>query len=70
MLKTPAMFQNNQWKTVRGVAPTRYPLSVHFDSISCQKSDLVHTAEQERKNNPSIISNPHAHHKAEKVRKK
>ena len=37
--KTSAKFQNNQWKTVRGVAPTRYQLSVHFDSISRQKRD-------------------------------
>ena len=39
MLKTSAMFQNNQWKTVREVAPTMYPLSIHFDSISYRKKD-------------------------------
>ena len=37
MLKTSAVFQNNWWKTVRGVVPTRYPLSLHFDSISYWK---------------------------------
>ena len=37
MQKTSAMFQNNRWKTVRGVEPTRYPLSIHFDSISYRK---------------------------------
>ena len=34
MQKTSAKFQNNLCKTVRGVAPTRYPLSIHFASIS------------------------------------
>ena len=30
MTKTPMKFQNNWYKTVGGVAPTRYPLSIHF----------------------------------------
>ena len=34
-------FQNNRCKTVRGVAPTRNPLSVHFDSISYKKKRLT-----------------------------
>ena len=37
---------NNRWKTVRGVAPTQYPLSIHFDSISGKKK-TVHKAEPE-----------------------
>ena len=28
--KTPMKFQKNRYKTVGGVAPTRYPLSIHF----------------------------------------
>ena len=50
MQKISAKFQNNWWKSVRGVAPTRYPLSIHFDSISCQKRDKVYKAEKVRKN--------------------
>ena len=30
--KTPVKFQKNRYKTVGGVAHTRYPLSFHFDS--------------------------------------
>ena len=30
MTKTPVKFQKNQYKTVGGVAPTRYPLSIHI----------------------------------------
>ena len=30
--KTSVKFQKNQYKTVGGVAHTRYPLSIHFDS--------------------------------------
>ena len=30
MQKTSVKFQNNWWKTVRGVVPTRYPLSIHL----------------------------------------
>ena len=32
MYKTPVKFQKNRYKTVGGVAHTRYPLSIHFDS--------------------------------------
>ena len=39
MQKTSSKFQNNRWKTERGVAPTRYTLTIHFDSISCIKKD-------------------------------
>ena len=30
MTKTSVKFQKNWYKTVGGVAPTRYPLSIHF----------------------------------------
>ena len=30
MTKTPVNFQKNRYRTVGGVAPTRYPLSIHF----------------------------------------
>ena len=32
MYNTPVKFQKNQYKTVGGVAHTRCPLSIHFDS--------------------------------------
>ena len=32
MYKSLVKFQRNQHKTVGGVAHTRYPLSIHFDS--------------------------------------
>ena len=70
MLKTSTMFQNNQWKTVGGVASTRYPLSIHFDSISYWKKK-VHKAENARKNNQRIISKPHARlHSTQKTSEK
>ena len=37
MYKTPVKFQKNQYKTVGGVAHTRYPLSIHFDSKNARK---------------------------------
>ena len=30
MTKTPVKFQKNRYKTVGGVVPTRYPLSIHI----------------------------------------
>ena len=30
MTKTPVKFQKNRYKTVRGIAPTKYPLSFHI----------------------------------------
>ena len=33
MYKTPVKFQKNRYKTVGGVAHTRYPLSIHFDIL-------------------------------------
>ena len=37
MVKTSVKFHKNLSKTVGGVAPTRYPLSIHFH---CQKKKL------------------------------
>ena len=34
MTKTPVKFPKNQYKTVGGVAPTRYPLSIHIVIMS------------------------------------
>ena len=61
MQKTSAKFQNNRWKTVRGVAPTRYPLSIHFDSISNRKKTKFTKQKKWEKNNQRIISKPLAH---------
>ena len=57
MKKTHAKFQNNQYKTVRGVALTRGTRCLYIEvkkwrSSQCGKSD---------KNNLTIISKPHAH---------
>ena len=35
--QTPVKFQKNQYKTVGGVAPTRYPLSIHIVIDNSQK---------------------------------
>ena len=37
MKKTPVKFQKNRHKSVGGVAHTRYPLSIHFDSKNAEK---------------------------------
>ena len=37
MYKTPVKFQKNRYKTVGGVAHTRYLLSIHFDSKNARK---------------------------------
>ena len=49
MQKTCAKFQNNRWKSVRGVVPTRYPLSIPFDNISYQKRLSSQGRKRERK---------------------
>ena len=60
MQKTSAKFQNIPWKTVRGVAPTRHPLSIHFDNISYKKR-LSSRSRKSEKNNERFISKPHAY---------
>ena len=37
MTKTPVKFRKNRYKTVGGVAPTRYPQSIHFDIDKARK---------------------------------
>ena len=37
MTKTSVKFQKNQHKTVGGVAHTRYPVSINFDSKNARK---------------------------------
>ena len=59
MQKTSAKFQNNRWKTVRGVVPTRYPLSIHFDSISYQNKTMIKFTKQ--KNSEKIIKGLYSH---------
>ena len=56
MKKTHAKFQNNQYKTIRGVALTRDTHCVYIEV----KNDLVHNVEKVTKY-LTIISKPHAH---------
>ena len=37
MTKTPVKFLKNQFKTVGGVVPTRYPLSIHIITDNARK---------------------------------
>ena len=60
MTKTSVKFGKNQHKTVGGVAHTRYPLSIHFDSFKMPKNDYVQLAENVTKIDLGIISRPHA----------
>ena len=62
MLKTPAKFENNQKKTVRGVVPTRYPLYIYTSIAFHVKKETKFTKQKKvRKNNQSIIPKPHTH---------
>ena len=49
MQKTFAKVQNNWGITVRGIVPTKYPLSIHFDSISCKKRLSSQSSKSEKK---------------------
>ena len=57
MKKTYAKFQNNQYKTVRGVALKR---GTHWIYIEV-KNDYIHNVEKMTKKNLTIISKSHAH---------
>ena len=57
MKKTHTKFQNNEYKTVRGVALTRGTHCLYIEV----KNDQVHNVEKVTKNNLTIISKPHAH---------
>ena len=60
MTKTPVEFQKDCHKTVGGVAHTRYPLCIHFDSIQAWKNE-VQNAKKVTKNILRIISKPDAY---------
>ena len=49
MTKTPVKFQKNQYKTVGGVAPKRYPLFIHI-VIDEAQNWLSSTCEKQEKN--------------------
>ena len=51
MQNTSAKFHNNWWKTVRGVVPTSYPVSIHFDSTSCKKKQETKFTKQKYRSN-------------------
>ena len=55
--KTHAKFQNNQYKTVRGVALTRGTHCLYIEV----KNDQVRNVKKVTKNNLTIISKAHAH---------
>ena len=57
MKKTHAKFQNNLYKTVRGVAFTRGTHCLYIEVKNAQ----VHNVEKVTKNNLTIISKPTAH---------
>ena len=58
MTKTTMKFRKNRYKTVGGVAQTRHPLSIHFDTDNARK--MASTCVNSDKNNLRIISKPHA----------
>ena len=60
MTKTPVKFQKNRYKIFGGVAPTRYPLSIHLVVENAMKW-LSSIYKKVTKNNLRIISNPHAY---------
>ena len=60
MTKTSVKFQKNRHKTVGGVAHTRYPLPIHFDSKNVKKR-LSSTCGKSDKKNLRTISKPHAY---------
>ena len=60
MTKTLVKFQKDQYKTVGGVAPTRYPLSIHIVKDNARKMAKFNFQKSD-KNNLRIISKPHAY---------
>ena len=60
MTKTLVKFQKKQYKTV-GVAPTRYPLSIHIVKHNAGKMAKVQLSKKVTKNNLRIISKPQAY---------
>ena len=60
MTKPLVKFQKNRYKTVGEVAPTGYPLSIHFVIDIARKMAKL-TCEKGDKNNRRIKSKPHAY---------
>ena len=60
MTKTSVKFQKNMYKTVGGVASTRYPLSIHIVIDNARKIAKSNLRKSD-KNNLMIISKPHAY---------
>ena len=60
MIKTPVKFQKNRYKTVGGVASTRYPLSIHIVIDNVQKMAKFNLRKSD-KYNLWITSKPHAY---------
>ena len=56
MTKTPAKLD---WHNIAGVAHTRYPLSIHFNTLKITKFKMQ--KKKSAKINLRITSNPHAH---------
>ena len=61
MTKPQVKFQKNWYKTVGGVAPTRYPLAIYIAIDNAQKMAKLNLRKKRKKNNLRIISKPHAY---------
>ena len=61
MTKTLVKFEKDCHKTAGGVAHTRYPLSIHFNSIQDCKMSKFKMWKKVTKINLRIISKPYAH---------
>ena len=61
MTKTPVKFWKNQNETVGGVAPTRYPLSIHFVIDDAGTMAKFNLQKKVTNNNLRIIPKPHAY---------
>ena len=60
MTKTSVNVQKNRYKTLGGVAPTRYLLSIHIVIDNARKM-ASSTCEKVTKNNLRILPKPHAY---------
>ena len=60
MTKTPMKFPKNRYKTEGGIAPTRYPLSIHIVIGNVPKMAKFNL-QKSNKINLRILSKPHAY---------
>ena len=60
MTKTPVKFRKNRYKTVGGVAPIRYSLSIYI-VIDNARNMAKFNLRKSDKNNMRIISKPHTY---------